>query len=250
LPPAGWADGGNWQLSWDCWLNNYIGGNATQTSMQGGIFVTADDPASMAEAAMLGFAVAPKILICPADKFPKALWLNGLPIFARRSYAMVSVGQQQGAAADYQRDPANGLPDLNQPGKMGVGIYWVVGRRYPAPSWNAQGYKTTVVRDPAGSILLCENTHGQQCAGNIWTCICTGPWGSNNELVQIDPNAPPQDPNSNSSVNQGALLYKAHRSRFNYVFNDGHVETLKIEQTIGSGTKLIPKGMWTVAQGD
>jgi prepilin-type processing-associated H-X9-DG protein len=172
------------------------------------------------------------------------------PYFAKRSYAMVSVGQNQGAGADYQRDPINGLPDLNQPGRMGVGIYWVAGRQWPAPNWNAQGYKTTVVRDPAGSILLCENTHGQQCAGNIWTCICTGPWGSNNELVQIDPNAQPQDPNSSTSVNQGALIYKSHRSRFNYVFNDGHVETLKIEQTVGSGTKLIPKGMWTVAQGD
>jgi prepilin-type processing-associated H-X9-DG protein len=105
------------------------------------------------------------------------------------------------------------------------------------------------VRDPAGSILLCENTTGQQCAGNIWTCICVGP-EAGDELHQVDLNAGPQDPTSGTSVNQGALLYKAHRSRFNYVFNDGHVETLKIEQTIGSGTKAVPKGMWTIAQGD
>ena len=59
-----------------------------------------------------------------------------------------------------------------------------------------------------------------------------------------------QDPNIATSVNQGALLYKAHKSRFNYVFNDGHVETLRIEQTIGSGTLTAPKGMWTMKQGD
>ena len=55
---------------------------------------------------------------------------------------------------------------------------------------------------------------------------------------------------------EGLLLYKAHRNRFNYVFHDNHVEALKIEQTIGSGTidgttlNNGPKGMWTVAQGD
>jgi prepilin-type processing-associated H-X9-DG protein len=51
-------------------------------------------------------------------------------------------------------------------------------------------------------------------------------------------------------VDQGALLYAAHKKRFNYVFNDGHVEGLKIEQTIGTGTLTVPKGMWTVAAGD
>jgi prepilin-type processing-associated H-X9-DG protein len=45
-------------------------------------------------------------------------------------------------------------------------------------------------------------------------------------------------------------LYKAHNSRFNYLFHDGHVEALKMEQTIGTGTLTTPKGMWTVASGD
>jgi prepilin-type processing-associated H-X9-DG protein len=171
------------------------------------------------------------------------------PVFARRSYAMVGVGPNQGANADYQRDPKNGLPDLGQPGKMGVGIYWQAYANYPSPNWNAPGYKSTVVRDPSGSILLCENTHGAQSAGNIWTCICIGPQGTG-QLYQIDPNALPQNPALGTGVNQGGLLYKAHRNRFNYVFNDGHVEPLKIEQTIGSGTLTAPKGMWTVVQGD
>ena len=252
LPPAGWASGSptqpSFQLSWDDWLNNYIGGNASQANMQQGVFVTADDPASMAEATMLGYAVAPKILACPADRFPKVSWLNGLPIFARRSYAMVGVGPN-----DIQVNPASGLPDLTRPGRLGVGIYWQSPATPPAPNWNVLGYKSTVVRDPAGSILLCENTHGQQCAGNIWTCVCVAPRvnaSGLDELRQVDYSAPAQNPNSGTSVNQGALLYKAHRNRFNYVFNDGHVDTLRIEQTIGSGTLTIPKGMWTVVPGD
>jgi prepilin-type processing-associated H-X9-DG protein len=53
-----------------------------------------------------------------------------------------------------------------------------------------------------------------------------------------------------SGYSEGLLLYKAHRNRFNYVFHDNHVETLKIEQTIGSGTLTAPKGMWTIVPGD
>jgi prepilin-type processing-associated H-X9-DG protein len=162
---------------------------------------------------------------------------------------MVGVGPQQGANADYQRDPMYGLPNLNQPGKLSIGIYWQSSSA-SAANMEPLGYKSTAVKDPSGTILLCENTSGQQCAGNIWTCICNGPqWASPNELYQTD-NSPPQDPSSGSSVNQGLLLYKAHRMRFNYVFNDGHVETLKIEQTIGTGTMTAPKGMWTAVMGD
>jgi prepilin-type N-terminal cleavage/methylation domain-containing protein len=239
LPPAGYAGGSTTaatvQLSWDSYINKYIGGNASDADMSVGVLFAGD---------------APKILVCPADQFPKAVWLGGAsPWFALRSYAMVGVGPNQGANADYQRDPANGLPNLNQPGKLSVGIFWQASST-TASGWEAQGFKSTVVRDPAGTILLCENTHGQQCAGNIWTCICNAPQGSSSELVQIDTTATAQDPTAQTSVNQGTLLYKAHKSRFNYVFNDNHVESLKIEQTIGGGTVTAPKGMWTAAQGD
>ena len=73
---------------------------------------------------------------------------------------------------------------------------------------------------------------------------------SGSELYQINPTTTRQDPNSGTSEDQGALLYKAHKNRFNYAFNDGHVEALKIEQTIGSGTLTAPKGMWTAQAGN
>lgn len=240
LPPAGWAAGSytapTIQISWDSWINRYIGGNAKEADMEQGYLFTGD---------------APQVLTCPADRFPKVNWMGGLnPWFAERSYAMVGVGPNQGATGDFQRDPKNGLPDLSQPGKLGVGIYWQ-SQSANAADWDALGYRSTVVRDPAGTILLCENTSGQQCAGNIWTCICIGPkWASANELYQTDNNGAAQDPNAQNSVNQGTLLYKAHRSRFNYAFNDGHVETLRLEQTVGSGTLTAPRGMWSAMPGD
>jgi prepilin-type N-terminal cleavage/methylation domain-containing protein/prepilin-type processing-associated H-X9-DG protein len=240
MPPAGWACGANTgpalQMSWDSFINRYIGGNTSDANMEVGTLLDGQVPA---------------VLICPSDNFPKVNWCGGLhPWFAMRSYSMVGCGPNQGANGDYQRDPANGLPNIMLPGKLSIGIYWSVPNTVPA-NWDAPGFQQSAVRDPAGTILLAENTHGQQCAGNIWTCIVNGPQATSpNDLYQIDNNVTQQDPNVQNSVNQGALLYKAQKGRFNYVFNDGHVETLKMEQTVGSGTLTNPRGMWSMMPGD
>ena len=239
-PPAGWA-GSSATLSWDSWIAKYIGTTASDEDLQT-MFVDQ--------------SIISKTLQCPADTFPKASWVGNDGLFALRSYAMNGVGPNW--STDYQVSDQNRsypLPNLNQVGRHGVGIYWTdtgVGA-----DWGALGYKSTVVHDPAGTILLAEETHGQQVAGDIWTCVCNGPQSpagtgsANEELYQTDAAADaPQDPSSGNSQPQGSLLYKAHRSRFNYVFCDGHVETLKIEQTIGTGTLSAPKGMWTVIPGD
>lgn len=236
-PPAGWAFGPSTQpkiqISWDSWINPYIGGHAAQADLELGYLLNGD---------------APKILACPADQFPKVSWMGGtFPTFAQRTYAMNSVGPNW--SAQYQVDDKNRSYPL-PPVQNGVGIYWIDSLR-PFSDWNAPGYNTTAVRDSAGTIMLAENTHGQQCAGNIWTCVVLGPQSTTaNDLYQLDPNVNPQDPNSDSSVNEGRALYKAHRNRFNYAFCDGHVEALKVEQTIGTGTLATPNGMWSSALGD
>jgi prepilin-type N-terminal cleavage/methylation domain-containing protein/prepilin-type processing-associated H-X9-DG protein len=229
------------QLSWDSWLNRYIGG-----SLQ---------PADLQKAQNFG-DTSPAILVCPADKFPKVQWLGGVqPDIALRSYAMDSAGTQWNADYQVPTSSTGGpvrdyklLPNLAVSGG-GVGIYWqdsVSG----IPDWNAPGYATSVVRDPSRNIILCENAEGQNCAQNIWTCICIAPLSpgvSQNDLTQICSNSPPQDPITINapSQNQGYLLYRAHSYRFNYAFCDGHVQALKVEQTIGSGTLTQPRGMWT-----
>jgi prepilin-type N-terminal cleavage/methylation domain-containing protein/prepilin-type processing-associated H-X9-DG protein len=240
-PPAGWSGGGSpstpsSQLSWDSWINKYIGGNASQADLQIGAMSVGD---------------VPKIEACPADKFPKVNWVGGgSPWFALRSYAMNSVGPNW--SSDYQVDDRNRtypLPDLSKPGRQGPGIYWLDSSG--GPDWDARGYKTAAIPDLAGTILLAENTHGQQVAGNIWSCIVIGPQSTTqNDLYQWDLASSTQDPNSGTSVNQGKLIYAAHKNRFNYVFCDGHVDSLRAEQTIGSGTLNAPKGMWTNVGGD
>ena len=121
------------------------------------------------------------------------------------------------------------------PISMGVGIYWS-DNSVAQPDWDARGYKTTVVNDPAGTIMMTELAHGQQCVGNEWTCICNGPQisdgGAGGCLYQIDTSAQPQNPRQPGGLNQGAALYKLHGGRFNYLFHDNHVQMLKIEQTL------------------
>jgi len=253
--PGGWSCG-TYTMSWDCWINNYIGGNSPQQNMTWGIFVAANDPSDIAEATANGYAVAPKVVTCPSDDFSKMGWMTGLPQFATRSYAMNASGGGYGPFVQVDdRYRKYILPDINQPGGHGVGIYWTDAGT--TPDWNARGYKTSVVHDSAGTILLTEDASSQGCAGNIWPCVCTGPqtsdggsggWGN---LAQTDPKAPTSSSTlATGGYSEGLLLYKAHSGRFNYAFCDGHVEALKLEQTIGSGTLTAPKGMWTVTPGD
>jgi prepilin-type N-terminal cleavage/methylation domain-containing protein/prepilin-type processing-associated H-X9-DG protein len=261
LPPAGYEVKGKVELSWEDWINNYIGGNASQSDMTNGLFISADDSTSIGEAQSLGYAVSPKILTCPADRFPKLSWITGgglPPTFAWKSYAMNACGGNgSGLVQVSDAKRTYPLPNLNQPNAHGVGIYWEATGL--TADWNAPGYRTAVVHDPAGTILLAENVSSQASAGNIWPCVSCGPqysdgtpggWGN---LYQTDPRAPqnaPQLPGNQNGYSEGLLLYKAHRNRFNYLFHDNHVETLQIGQTVGSGTLTAPKGMWTVTPGD
>jgi len=229
-PPAGYGVSDIRQLSWDCWIHRYIGGNAPES-----VLIDALTPKEW----------APKILKCPADRIPTLEsdpqwgWVDyGL----RRTYAMNSVGPNWGA--DYQVSTAGQrypLPNLDQAGRHGVGIYWSDGGLAGLPDWDAKGYKASVVKDPAGTILLAEEPNIQNVAGNIWPCICNGPRGAG-DLYQLDP--------SPSAKNFGNDQYGIHSHRFNYLFHDNHVQALKLEQTVGSGTLSTPKGMWTVNAGD
>lgn len=247
-PAAGIGSSTGKTITWDTWIYNDIGGARTLPYTQLILGAYVQDPL---DAAAAGAAPALPIFVCPFDKFTKVSWIGSL--LGLRSYAMNSVGPNWNT--QYQIDSTSGykLPDINQPGYHGVGIYWQTTK--PLPDMNAPGYPTTVVRSPSGTILLAEETGGQQAEGNIWTCVCNGPQASmngsaNGNLYQIDTTAPKQSATSGNGVNQGALLYKAQNNRFNYLFCDGHAAALAIEQTVGTGTLTNPKGMWTAMLGD
>jgi prepilin-type N-terminal cleavage/methylation domain-containing protein/prepilin-type processing-associated H-X9-DG protein len=230
-PPAGYGVSNTSQLAWDCWIHRYIGGNAPDAELI---------------IALVPTMYCPKIELCPADRLPTLAsdpqwgWVDyGM----RRTYSMNGVGPNWGT--DYQVSTAGQtypLPSLDVPGRHGVGIYWQDGGLPGGlPDWNARGYKTSVVNDPAGTILLVEEPNIQNAVGNIWPCISIGPKGAG-DLYQLDP--------SPDAKNFGNNQYGLHAGRFNYLFHDNHVQALKIQETVGLGTLSNPKGMWTVATGD
>lgn len=232
FPPAAYATSSYAsQLAWDCWIYRYIGGGPIDDSLlMGGLVPTAR---------------APKIELCPADRMPTLasdpLW-GWVAFGLRRTYSMNSVGTSW--STEYQVPTANQtypLPDLEQLGRHGVGIYWQDGGLGGKADWDAKGYKTSVVKDPAGTIMLVEEPNIQNVVGNAWPSVALGPLG-NGDLYQVDP--------SPDAKNFGNNQYGLHGKRFNYLFHDNHVQALKIEQTTGSAPLFNPRGMWTVKQGD
>jgi prepilin-type processing-associated H-X9-DG protein len=147
------------------------------------------------------------------------------------------------AGPSFQITARNGaLPPPN----YGVGAYYNLraSAKGSLPDWEARGYKDSVVRDPAGTILLAEQAEGGNIAGNDWPSFCMGPTG---------PSTGDQTPYQialGGRRNWGANAYGLHSRRFNYLFHDGHAVIHKITDTVGSGTTNSPKGMWTMTPGD
>lgn len=217
------------QLPWDCLIHRYIGGTAPDDILTKGLTVTGGaNPRSL----------APKILKCPADRVPGINYTGdqALNDALRRTYAMN--GADMVAAGTLPRfGPTHG-----------VGIYWQ-GATSPL-DLDTTSYRTSVVKEYSQTILLAELPNAGNMAGNEWPCMCYGPQYNNMSTgpadhYQVSPGA----------VGQGKLgdngeTYALHRKRFVYLFHDNHVESLKMEQTIGKGTIYNPQGMWTVKEDD
>ena len=235
FPPAGDDTRSNNQLTWDAYISPYFSGVHNSQKISGADEIPPN-------------TVKPQVLRCPSDTGPNSTWVAenfGRGNQGRRSYAMNSAGMDW--STQYQipvgRNGRYTLPTVGAPGQHGVGVYWL--DDYTS-GWNAPSYKTSVVPQPSGTILLVEEPCGNNVAGNIWPCICLGPCTTtmgqgNGELFQIAPN----DPN-----NYGMATYNSHGCNFNYLFHDNHVAALATNQTIGSGTLNLPLGMWTLSAND
>jgi len=226
FPPAAYGTPENNQLAWDSWIHTYIANKVPDTDLTTGLTPIPE---------------CPGVEKCPADRIP--IVPSWAAYTQRRTYAMNSVGP--GWSSQYQVSTENQTYPL-PPIQNGVGIYWEDNGINGVPDWNARGYKTAVVQDPSGTILLVEEPNWQNVVGNVWPSISIAPTfsGQNSaDLYQIDPTA-------SDSHNYGYSDYGLHTKRFNYLFHDGHVQALRIEQTVGTGTTNAPKGMWTVTMGD
>lgn len=218
-PPAAYSTGGyQYQLTWDDYLNRYIGGTDSDADL------------------LLGISSGgiPPIIRCPADRIE--ITISYATYGQRRTYSMngsdsIPISSKFGASL-----PAKPT--------HGVGVYFYSSDG-SMPPWEPPGFKSSVVVDPSGTIQLVEQPEGGNIAGNDYPSFCMGPIGPRTAGDQT-----PYQIVTGGTQAYGNSAYGLHSHRFNYLFHDGHVEALKIEQTIGSGTPTAPKGMWTVTQGD
>ncbi len=229
-PPTAYSTGDyQYQLAWDDYIHRLIGGTAPEADLIVGISGGIASPGSI-----------PKILKCPADLIQNGI--DWAPFAQRRTYAMNYAGPNFILSSS-----TSALP----PATYGVGIYYNMRGASPGalPDWEARGYKTSAVGDPTGTILLAELPNGRNAAGNDWPSFCAGP-GSNvpsgltPDCVQLSPAS------SFNNISYGSAAYGLHARRFNYLYHDGHVTTLKVAETVGTGTTNAPKGMWTMVPGD
>jgi prepilin-type processing-associated H-X9-DG protein len=228
FPSAAYIGAPNGVLAWDTYIHRYIGGRASDTDLMSGVLFSAE---------------APVIERCPADTLPSIGW--GVE-FARRSYAMPVAGSW---GIGWDRDAVNNRYPLPPP-NFGPGISWRDQGINGDPDWDAKSFRTSVAKDPGGTLLLVEQPANDNVAGNIWPTFSQGPVTTfpSDVTFQMNPDAP--SPSTTNNINYGAYVYRVHGGRFNYLFIDSHVEPLKIEQTIGTGTTNSPKGMWTLPAGD
>jgi hypothetical protein len=49
----------------------------------------------------------------------------------------------------------------------------LAGHESPA-DFDAKSFKTAIIRDPSGTLLLVEESNNQNVAGNIWPCVSIG----------------------------------------------------------------------------
>jgi prepilin-type N-terminal cleavage/methylation domain-containing protein/prepilin-type processing-associated H-X9-DG protein len=230
FPPTAYSTGDyQYQLSWDDYIHRYIGGTDPDADLILGISGAISDPSKI-----------PKILKCPADRIE--IGIDWAPYSYRRTYAV------NWAGPNFVLSSASApLP----PADYGIGVYFNM-RGVAAgalPDWDPRGYKESVIRDPAGTLLLVELPNGRNAAGNDWPSFCAGPGtglpgGITPDCVQLSPYS------SFNKISYGAAAYGLHAKRFNYLFHDGHVSTLRVSATVGTGTTNAPKGMWTMRAGD
>jgi prepilin-type N-terminal cleavage/methylation domain-containing protein/prepilin-type processing-associated H-X9-DG protein len=218
FPPSSYSTGSyQYQLTWDDYLNKYIGGNDSDADLMLGI-------------SSMGI---PKILRCPADRIE--ITISYATYGQRRTYAM--------NGDDFVTISPSGGVKLPGTPTHGVGVY-LSKSDGAVPPWDSPGFKSSIVQDPVGTILLVEQSEGGNIAGNDWPSFCQGPMGASYG------DQTPYQIAIGGTQSYGNTAYGLHSHRFNYLFHDGHVEALKIEQTIGTGTTNSPKGMWTVTAGD
>jgi len=223
------GDPSNPQWPWDDFLHRY--------------FSVAYRPTEVSSASA-PIEKAIRNLMCPANRMPIQNWAPGgwLRSYSLNEYQAVNI-------------PAGGGIDYNA--RQGPGLYFALQNAIPAGSWRgpnttqADGFPTAwdsqlAVRragilDAEGTILFAERHNTFNIAGNIGQSRING-WAPDQIKARGQTEA---------NTMEGTYYYTGeypHMGRWNYLFIDGHVQSLNPRDT-APDTNLFWRGMWSIRPG-
>ena len=242
--------GGNADWTWDDYLDTYMSGQYT---------------AAQKRACCVSTNIAPRVMLCPSDKYPtyQAGWTASI---LRRSYSMprnietapagTTIGGKARAATDWPPSSDCGT---------GIGIVWnftstlTVGWNtldcftatgaptYPPPTGgvpeprNQPCFNSSMVLDQVGTMMLTERAYNGNHAG-----YSSGANIDNSADTSYLPasGTPPAHPAGDPKT--------YHNGLFNHLMVDGHVELVAPAETLGltNSNRNIQTGMWTVRARD
>lgn len=232
LPPAAWRVRTGREMSWDDWVDWYIGGNLTEDEQW---------------SSELPGARALPYFVCPADDRLRQSTPNPPPV---RSYAMPRY------LFDRQTSP---WPPRSR-SRSGVGVAWDFGDgSTPDPTTRAtwqlaetfreRGLEKSraprrqaavtmnLVRDPARTILLMDFPAENNRRGGAAAAWVPAP----RDQVHLTAGEAPGSP----------AAPQPHRGLGNYLMVDGRVESLPLFRTVNPGVPLENQsGMWTITPRD
>ena len=243
--------------SWDDCLHSYMGGPETWANLkaweprrgQGG-------PNYSDSASFNRNAPAMKHMKCPSDKLANE---DTRFTDSRRSYAMPRNSMAL-TGQSYVLSPTSQWPPTPA-SRTGVGLRWIVEEGIPGTAaWNTfdpwnnakeprrqAAVNAAVARDPGGTILVTEIVRGRNDPNSGGGSTCQQGSLDNQTINSAN------DHLISNTANQNYMNSKVyHNDTINYVFVDGHAETLAPVKTLGQTNTTLSKqtGAWTLNPND
>jgi prepilin-type N-terminal cleavage/methylation domain-containing protein/prepilin-type processing-associated H-X9-DG protein len=254
-----WTSGVAW--SWDDYLHSYMGGPETMETLKA--WSPRLGQGGSAEAGTANFIKNPpaaKLMKCPSNKliasdtrFPDS----------GRSYAMprnsMDFGGAGGTAPAFMAQTTSQWPP-NPSSLTGVGLRWAHGEN-PGNAWNSSdtwgagknpqrqmGVNAAIVRDPSGTISLTEIIRGRPSSAASGGSACMQ--GSLDNQVIDSANV--HFATTTTSDIQYVDPRAYHNNYIDYLFVDGHAESMIPAKTLGTTNTSLSKqtGMWTINAND
>jgi prepilin-type N-terminal cleavage/methylation domain-containing protein/prepilin-type processing-associated H-X9-DG protein len=174
----------------------------------------------MASGSAPGGAKQNFLLTCPADKVGRAFG-NYRNTYAVSAHTMTA---------------ANLPPRSDMP--TGTGLLWredtLTPPTLPTGPLGFTSLGENLILAPASTLMFTEHVASNNVAGNGGGATIGSP-NAHITAAQVPPSV--------TAANH-------HNGKFSYMMVDGHAESLKPEQGIGTGTLAAPKGVWTVLNTD